>query len=91
MLREHRGLSLERRVKAVYWWCYMHAERPMSAAEILKVMPTDKGIAKEMRVVSYETRASLGPRGWGMGLSGKSCIGQHRGDGTGTDRTHFVL
>ncbi len=23
VLREHRGLSLERRVKAAYWWCYM--------------------------------------------------------------------
>ena len=25
MLRNHRGLSIERRIKAVYWWCYMHA------------------------------------------------------------------
>lgn len=25
MLRVHRGLPLERRLKAVYWWCYMHS------------------------------------------------------------------
>ncbi len=68
MLREHRGLSLERRVKAVYWWCYMHTERPMPAAEILRAMPTDEGIAEEMRAVGYETRASLGPQRWGDGL-----------------------
>ena len=68
MLREHRGLSLERRVKAVYWWCYMHTERPMPAAEILRVMPTDEGIAKEMRAIGYENRASLGPQRWGDGL-----------------------
>ena len=68
MLREHRGLSLERRVKAIYWWCYMHTECPLPAAEILKVMPTDQSIAKEMRTISYEDRASLGPQRWGDGL-----------------------
>ena len=68
MLREHRGLALERRIKAVYWWCYMHTERPMPAAEILRVMPTDEGIAKEMRAIGYENRASLGPQRWGDGL-----------------------
>ena len=42
MLRNHRGLSIERRIKAVYWWCYMHSPEPLSASEILKLMPTDK-------------------------------------------------
>jgi hypothetical protein len=28
MLRNHRGLSVERRIKAVYWWCYMHSPEP---------------------------------------------------------------
>ena len=45
MLRNHRGLSIERRIKAVYWWCYMHSPEPLSLTEILKVMPTDKSIA----------------------------------------------
>lgn len=45
MLREHRGLSLLRRIKAVYWWCYMHTECRLGAADILKVMPTDDDIA----------------------------------------------
>ena len=45
MLREHRGLSIERRIKAVFWWCYMHSPDPLSASEILKIMPTDKSIA----------------------------------------------
>ena len=68
MLREHRGLSLERRIKAVYWWCYMHTECPLPAAEILKAMPTDADIAREMRMVGYEDRARIGPREWGDGL-----------------------
>ena len=45
MLRNHRGLSVERRIKAVFWWCYMQSPRPLSASEILKTMPTDQSIA----------------------------------------------
>lgn len=46
MIRAHRGLSLTRRVKAVFWWCYMHTESPMGYAGILHEMPTDSTIAK---------------------------------------------
>ena len=45
MLRDHRGLSIERRLKAIFWWCYMHSPDPLPAAEILRVMPTDRSIA----------------------------------------------
>ena len=24
MLRDHRGMGLTRRMKAVFWWCYTH-------------------------------------------------------------------
>ena len=41
MLRNHRGLSIERRIKAVYWWCYMHSPEPLPLSEIVKVMPTE--------------------------------------------------
>lgn len=44
MLRDHRGLSIERRLKAIFWWCYMHSPNPLPAAEILRVMPTDSSI-----------------------------------------------
>ncbi|MDO5331304.1 MAG: IS1249 family transposase [Bacillota bacterium] len=44
MLRDHRGLSVERRIKAVFWWCYMHSPEPLSVSEILNTMPTDKSI-----------------------------------------------
>ena len=37
MLRSHRGLSIERRIKAVFWWCYMHCPEPLSATELLKI------------------------------------------------------
>ena len=45
MLRDHRGLSIERRLKAVFRWCYMHSPDPLPAAETLRVMLTDRSIA----------------------------------------------
>ena len=45
MLRDHRGLSVERRLKAIFWWCYVHSPEPLPAAEMLRVMPTDRSIA----------------------------------------------
>lgn len=45
MLRDHRGMSLERRLKAIFWWCYMRSPDPLPAAEILRAMPTDGSIA----------------------------------------------
>ena len=35
------GLTTTRRIKAIFWWCYMHTEAPLAPAEILRVMPTD--------------------------------------------------
>ncbi len=46
MLRDHRGLNIERRIKAVFWWCYMHSPEPLSANELLRNMPTDKSISE---------------------------------------------
>ena len=68
MLRRHRGLSTLRRAKAVYWWCYMHSECPLSAAEILRTMPTDDDIAELYRRLVYEPQSSRGPNKWGDGL-----------------------
>ena len=44
LLRPHRGLPLLHRIKAVFWWCYMHTENPLPAAEIIRVMPTDDDV-----------------------------------------------
>lgn len=61
MLRNHRGLSIERRIKAVYWWCYMHSPEPISASEILKVMPTDKSIAAIYQKMNERKRLEKKP------------------------------
>ncbi len=65
ILREHRGLSVERRIKAVFWWCYMHSPRPLSASEILKVMPTDKSIADIYRRMTARGKLEKTIPDWG--------------------------
>ena len=65
MLRDHRGLCVERRIKAVFWWCYMHSPKPLSASEILKVMPTDKSIADIYRKMNIKNRTEGTIPGWG--------------------------
>lgn len=68
MLRLHRGLSTMRRVKAVFWWCYMHTEHPVSAAELLRIMPTDDDIAELYQQSVYDPQKREGPQLWGDGL-----------------------
>ena len=65
MLRNHRGMSVERRIKAVYWWCYMHSPDPLSASEILKIMPTDKSISDIYKKISRQGKVSDTIPGWG--------------------------
>ena len=65
MLREHRGLSIERRIKAVFWWCYMHSPKPLSASEILSTMPTDKSIAEIYKKMTRQEKLSGIIPDWG--------------------------
>ena len=65
MLRDHRGLSIERRIKAVFWWCYMHSEEPLSASEIIKVMPTDKAISDIYKRMNQRQRKEAPIKQWG--------------------------
>ena len=64
VLRNHRGLSLMRRIKAIYWWCYMHAECPLPAAELLKSMPTDEDIDLLYKTYAAAPKHDDGPS-WG--------------------------
>lgn len=65
MLRDHRGLSIERRIKAVFWWCYMHSPKPLSASEILDLMPTDKSISGLYNKLNQRERIDRSIPHWG--------------------------
>jgi hypothetical protein len=60
MLRDHRGLSLIRRIKAVFWWCYMHTASPLPASELLEVMPTDDDIDRYYHDLSEQQQFLIG-------------------------------
>lgn len=68
MLRNHRGLKTTRRIKAVFWFCYMHTECPKSAREIIETMPKDEDI--DVLYETYGVRFNNGnePVMWGEGL-----------------------
>ena len=65
MLRNHRGMSIERRIKAVFWWCYFHSPKPLSASEILKVMPTDRSISKLYKAMNERAKLEDSIPTWG--------------------------
>jgi hypothetical protein len=68
VLRSHRGMSLLRRIKAVYWWCYMHTECPKTPSEMLGSMPTDDDIDLLYETYATNPKESDGPPEWGDGL-----------------------
>ena len=65
MLRNHRGLPLMRRVKAVFWWCYLHTESPKPARDVLASMPTDDDIDFLYRTYSVSPKREDGGPEWG--------------------------
>ncbi|MCL1798347.1 MAG: IS1249 family transposase [Eggerthellaceae bacterium] len=69
VLRNHRGMSMVRRIKAVYWWCYMHTECPKPPSEIVRSMPTDDDIDLLYETYATNPKEVLGPSEWGNGLA----------------------
>lgn len=57
MLSDHRGMCLPRRIKAIFWWCYMHTGHPLPPAQILTVMPADTQIDTACRKASHAHQA----------------------------------
>jgi len=68
MLRDHRGLSTTRRIKAVFWWCLMHTEHPPTAAEILKRERTDDEVDRLFEQAARRGLADSDAPGFGTGV-----------------------
>lgn len=56
VLSEHRGLKPDRRIKAVFWWRYLHTECPLAFAEILRTMPADATVAEFYQVADSASK-----------------------------------
>ena len=68
VLRNHRGLSVLKRVKAVFWWCYMHVECPKGMARTLREMPTDDDVELLRSEYGMDVEDVGAPAKWGEGL-----------------------
>ncbi len=69
MLSAHRGMNIDHRVKAVFWFCYMESEEPVSYARMAKEFPTDEDITRWRRQAARQLGDGSGsPARWGEGL-----------------------
>lgn len=93
ILRDHRGMRLMRRVKAIYWWCYMHTENPLPSAQILKVMPTDQEIQARYDAIGQMERHQRSISQWGDAIAWNELhkTGPYPMDWDQPKATHSVL
>ncbi len=68
VLRNRRGLSTPKRVKAVFWWCYMHVECPKDMPRTLREMPTDSDIGLLRAEYGIDAEDVGAPKKWGEGI-----------------------
>ena len=69
MLRDHRGLSTKRRLKAIFLWCYQHSPNPLPAAQILRVMPTDQSITNIYQQLNTRQQLQNSIPTWGDAIA----------------------
>lgn len=65
ILRNHRGLTSLKRVKAVFWWCHAHSGDVRTAREKLATMPRDADIDLLYDVYSSSPKQGDGRPEWG--------------------------
>ena len=68
MLRHHRGLPIDRRIKALYWFCYLHSPNPVPLKDIPKIMPTDADIEQAYQKLSKNTKHHETIPRWGTAI-----------------------
>ena len=65
VLQEHRGMSTIHRIKAVFWWCYLHCEYQLPPARMLRIMPTDEDIERMYTLAAHSKEGTQNLPGWG--------------------------
>lgn len=69
MLSMHRGMNIDHRIKAVFWFCYMESEAPAPYACLLKELPTDDDIKRwRLEAARKQGDDSGAPARWGEGI-----------------------
>lgn len=69
MLNEHRGMRLDRMVKAAFWYCNSRLEVPASPARALAEFPTDETIAELHQAAAEANGRDEAVERWGTAVS----------------------
>lgn len=69
VLAAHRGMSIDHRIKAVFWFCYMNSEAPLGYADMLRRFPDDDQV-RQWRAKAAKAQGDEDgePARWGEGL-----------------------
>lgn len=65
MLRKHRGSSPIRRIKMVFYWCYLHSPDQLPIRRMLEVFPTDDMLQDGMHPTKTSQGYTGAPEEWG--------------------------
>jgi len=68
VLRTHRGMTIDRRIKAGFWWCYMNSEAPMPYGEMARAFPDDELIMEWRRRAAGPYADEDEVSRWGAGI-----------------------
>ncbi|MDY5588732.1 MAG: hypothetical protein SPF30_02060 [Arcanobacterium sp.] len=68
LLRRHRGMGIDHRIRTICWWCYLHTENPASPAQILRIMPTNTDITRAYQQAAALHQTDRNHHRWGTGL-----------------------
>lgn len=68
MLNEHRGMRLDRMVKAAFWYCNGRLEVPTSPARALAEFPTDETVAELRRAAAEANGRGEAVERWGTAV-----------------------
>lgn len=69
MLSLHRGMNVDHRVKAAFWFCYMASEAPMPFARMLREFPGDGDIGRWRAEATKQHGDETGEAArWGEGV-----------------------
>lgn len=69
VLNEHRGMRLDRMIKAAFWYCHSRLECPMPPKQILEDMPTDEDISELYAEAGAMSRRDELVEEWGTAVS----------------------
>lgn len=62
-------MSLDRQVKTVLWWCYLHTELPATPARILQTVITDEQIIDLFEQARHRASAQAQIERWGTAVN----------------------